>query len=382
MALLLSDILTAIRDTSASFSKRNVTDGTLARFLTGEQRRLISRALVRDKQYLAQQCSIVFDVDSANAPGTAGAGTTGGVPGQITSGETLAVVQSPVGSAVEIDSDDDDAEILVSASVVASATSTTLTKTAAGWTVDAYANQYVRITAGTGEGQQREITSNTSDTLTVGTAWETTPDTTSIFEIVDPVIEVDEDVNVITAIPAERTKVGYLVKLNAQGVAYLDLSTPLVATYDVGIPLPSHHYLLPDATVRYGSTESSEILSLVSYAHRLRCPVYPAAYVLNQELYLCGDATAWSGATSIDLRYVPIAPAFTARTDFFLLPDSAYGTLVGHGAAFCAEKVSGLGIPVPSSDMLRARAVEAEGAFMETISHGRRGRTSRVRETW
>lgn len=382
MALRLDALISAVRDTHPMFSKRRVPDAVLARFFTGEQRRLISRALQVDRQFLAQQCSIVFAFSSANQPGTAGVNTSGGVPGRITSGETIEAVQSPVGSAVEVDADDEDAVVLVAESVVAAATSTTIQKTAAGWTVDAYTGKYARVTAGPGLGQSREIASNTSDTLTVGTAFDPVPDTTSMFEIVDPAIEVDEDVGVITALPAERTRTSYLVKLNASGVPYLDFSAPLVARFDVGIPIPAHHYLLPGAAVRYQSGEGEEPLSFVSYGDRYRPPCFPAAYVLNDELYLCGGEQDWTGATSIDLRYVPIAPEFTRRTDYFLLPESAYTALVAHGAVFCGQRVEGQGEAVPNMTLLANRAGEAETTFFDTIGHGRRGRVSRIKETW
>jgi hypothetical protein len=68
-----------------------------------------------------------------------------------------------------------------------SATSTTLTDTAfgvraAGWTTSMWVNAKVRIVRGTGKGQVRKITANTTDTLTVGT-WDTTPDNTSEYVI-------------------------------------------------------------------------------------------------------------------------------------------------------------------------------------------------------
>jgi hypothetical protein len=63
-----------------------------------------------------------------------------------------------------------------------SATSTTLVNTSKTWTVNSWANYQVRITAGTGVGQIRIITSNTSNTLTVPT-WTTTPDATSQYAI-------------------------------------------------------------------------------------------------------------------------------------------------------------------------------------------------------
>lgn len=62
--------------------------------------------------------------------------------------------------------------------------STTIGKTGAGWTVDAYKAEAVFIVAGTGAGQRRLISSNSATTLTVGTAWTTTPDGTSIFVVI------------------------------------------------------------------------------------------------------------------------------------------------------------------------------------------------------
>lgn len=63
-----------------------------------------------------------------------------------------------------------------------SATSTTLVNSAKTWTVNSWSNYQVRITAGTGLGQVRSITSNTATTLTVPT-WTTTPDATSVYTI-------------------------------------------------------------------------------------------------------------------------------------------------------------------------------------------------------
>lgn len=51
------------------------------------------------------------------------------------------------------------------------------------WAVNRYANVQIAITNGTGTGQVRFVTSNSTDTLTVGTNWTTTPDNTSVFQI-------------------------------------------------------------------------------------------------------------------------------------------------------------------------------------------------------
>lgn len=63
-----------------------------------------------------------------------------------------------------------------------SGTSTTLTDTGQSWATDEYQNKCLIITGGTGAGQIRNISSNTSTTLTVPT-FDTTPDGTSEYVI-------------------------------------------------------------------------------------------------------------------------------------------------------------------------------------------------------
>jgi len=67
--------------------------------------------------------------------------------------------------------------------VATSATDDTVVKTGAGWGVDAYMNQYVKIVSGTGAGQIRKILSNTSDTLTVDRDWVVNPAAASVFAV-------------------------------------------------------------------------------------------------------------------------------------------------------------------------------------------------------
>jgi hypothetical protein len=59
----------------------------------------------------------------------------------------------------------------------------TLTNSAKTWTVNQWTNSQIRITAGTGIGQTRTIASNTATVITTSTAWTTTPDATSQYEI-------------------------------------------------------------------------------------------------------------------------------------------------------------------------------------------------------
>ncbi len=59
---------------------------------------------------------------------------------------------------------------------------TTLTNSGKAWATNQWANFQVRITAGTGAGQRRVITSNTGTVLTVPT-WTINPDATSVYAI-------------------------------------------------------------------------------------------------------------------------------------------------------------------------------------------------------
>lgn len=61
----------------------------------------------------------------------------------------------------------------------------TLVQAGAGWTVDDFRGKLVNITAGTGSGAVRVITTNTADTLTIAGAW-TAPTGTSVFAIIGP----------------------------------------------------------------------------------------------------------------------------------------------------------------------------------------------------
>jgi len=61
--------------------------------------------------------------------------------------------------------------------------STTLTDSTKSWATNRWANYVVRILHGTGRGQTRIIASNTATVLTVQNAWDTNPDSTSVFAI-------------------------------------------------------------------------------------------------------------------------------------------------------------------------------------------------------
>jgi RHS repeat-associated protein len=70
-------------------------------------------------------------------------------------------------------------------------TPTTLKDTTQSFAPNAFAGLTVRVTAGTGAGQERTILSNTPTQLTVTAAWTVTPDSTSLYQVVSGVAGYD-----------------------------------------------------------------------------------------------------------------------------------------------------------------------------------------------
>lgn len=371
MALTLSDVILGVRGRHPAFVRANVPDAAIARFLTGYQRELVSKALQKNREFIAQQMSVAFSVNSANAVGTQGAGTTGGRPVDADQG-ALSVVQSPMGTASEVDVDGDDIVTLVSESPVTSATANTLTKTGAGWTTNAYATHHVVIRAGTGQGQVRLIASNTATVLTIDGTWAVIPDTTSTFEVVDGTAVADETFGVVLSEPWSRERQAFTVKLDASGVPYLDLDAPVLARYDAGIPLPPMHHLI-SGDVRFQEPDDRSPLSIVNFIDRNnRWSPYMAS-VLGNTLYLGGSSSDWVDVTALDLRYVPVPPALARTSDYFLVPDTAYQPLVDAAAYHAAIRVQGLkGVPNMELALMAQAKAESEQTFLREVGRTRR----------
>ena len=77
----------------------------------------------------------------------------------------------------------DGTETLGEIGKTAGATATTLEGATKDWTSDIWKDAYVEIVEGTGVGQIRKITANTTIVLTISPAWATIPDTTSRYVI-------------------------------------------------------------------------------------------------------------------------------------------------------------------------------------------------------
>lgn len=375
MALTLGDLINAARDRSPWFTRQNVPHAVVARYLTGLQRRYLSKIAEVNAEAYAQQASVVFAVSPENAVGVVAAGSAGGLPASLVAGAPVGV-ELPAGSAVEMDFDN--AQILYPQTVVAQAANFNVGVGGAPWVVNAYAGKYVHITDGPGIGQRRQIISNTNNLLIIaasdGRDWATTPvPGASVFEIVNPVPEISEGVGVVTALPADTTRVGYLVRLNALGVPYIDLTKPLVATFGVGIDLPPMEYPIGGA-VRFATGEEAAF-EFRRYGQRWTLGVSGyGGYILGGKLFLIGATDVWGGVASIDLRYVPIAPALTALTDLLLLDDTAYDSLVARGALLMANRVNGLpDVGKVDATGFVSEAQEAESTFL--LGVGRVART-------
>lgn len=77
---------------------------------------------------------------------------------------------------------------------------TSLTDTDKVWTVNQFTEKAVIITAGTGEGQCRAISTNTLNELFISGTWSTIPDATSQYKIIEAYAITTEDTNTIFSI--------------------------------------------------------------------------------------------------------------------------------------------------------------------------------------
>lgn len=145
-----------------------------------------------------------------------------------------------------------DSSIDDSGTATGTQTSTTLKDTNKSWDTDEFANYTVRITGGTGIGQFRKIASNTSDTLTVNTAWTTTPSTDSTYEITDStkIVVPKAGLYLVIAHTSFQTGSGYrgiaiLVNGSYKAVTYLDPNASIETTFGLSriLNLAAHDYV-------------------------------------------------------------------------------------------------------------------------------------------
>lgn len=388
MSTTLGSVITAVRLKHPDYSADVIPSRVLAEAYTSLQRRLVLKATQLRPQFLSQHFNVVFAFDTANQPGTVGAGTSGGLPAAVDGSGVLEPSESSIGIAPVFDFTDviELASDRVITGVAVGATQTVLTfQGSPGWTVNAFIGDYVQITDGPGQGAQslREIISNTANTITVVNYTTVPVANESLGRVITVPDTSSEQLGVVTALPAYGQTTGYLVKLDSSGQPYLDLTAPIQTSFEQGIPLPPLNKLLGANVLWSGVTQDSAFDSTVTplglgsgecvitgYQQRNHPPAFPAVYMLGNDLYLCGQTADWSGSAGLDIRYSPIPPAFgaTATTleELFLLPDNAFDCLVAHGGLVAARYASARGVTVDVADAFQ-EAREAEAVWLRTI---------------
>lgn len=362
----LGEVVQAVRFRSPHYGNPTVPNRVLLEAATRIQRSLSKAAAQLNRTYLSQTFSIGFDLSTGNLPGTAGNGTQGGLPAEVDASGTLSTVEQTVGGLLHYDLTN--AVERVSTRPVGSATSGppgTLTDAGSpGWTVNAWANKLVEIMDGPDEGDLQKIASNTASALTLGPStvtWEfNLPTSASTYRIIE-VPDLDtETAGVVTALPGFSNVVGYLVRLDASGNPYVDYSQPVVTKVEDGIPLPPFERIIGGSVILSGLNPvlaTSDLpgpiplpvreFHLLDYSSRLRSGWY-SGHLLAGRLFLHGTSTAWTGIQSIDLRVVPIPPAFTSTAAWadqtFLLPDTAFEVMVAELSVVAAQWAVGKGV--------------------------------------
>lgn len=385
MALTLRAVIDAARNQSPFFHKsRGTPDKLLGDELSTYQNELIGKAVLRDKQFLSQTATIVLNAGAGDLAATAGAGSITGLPGTVVNNAPVPIV-APAGRLVQVGvTAADGATVIVAKRVVSSATSTSVTSSGAARSVNGDADRLLVIVQGAGAGQYRRIVSNTADTWVTSTGadgrtWTVLPDDSSMMAVVAPVYDADGAAMVLDAIPPLEDRPAYLVRLSSAGVPFIDYVAPLVASVDVGLELPAAAEVTGGKVFCVDPDDGSAPLTITTIGQRFNPPDWPAVYINGGQLFLCGDAGDWEGIASLALEYVPVAPAFTAPTDYFLVPDTAKTALVAFAAELLMRRTLGQpGTPFKMADVQSADAkVErAELTFLARLGIGRRARIS------
>lgn len=357
MAIRLGDVIGAVRRRHPAYADPSVVPNRVLIEEAGRvQRRFALLATQRWSGFLVQRAPIYLALGTDNRPGVVGVATTGGLPADVTAASATQA-QATAGAAPYYDLDV--ATVAVPAfaptSVTVGASTTVVEFTGASRTVNADVGLGLVVLEGPGAGPDavRIVASNTADTWTVPN-YGVSPTDASLFRLVVlPAADIDGTSGVVTQVASTRTRAGYLVKLDATGVAYLDLDTPLVALLPQGIPLPPLDRIVSLHGTRSGTATVPNPLTypLGDNPVFFPVPVYHgrhqgqfsgrAAFVEGSALHLMGDQAGWLGVRNLVLSYVPIPPLFavsrTVLDDYFLLPDPAYDALVG-ALAVCAAR--------------------------------------------
>lgn len=385
MAFTVGEIIEALRLRHPAYRREVVSNRALVQALGRIQRRLAQQGTRRYAGLLRGVVPIVLDLDPQNLPGTVGADTSGGLPGAEDTSGNLTLSSGTAGSLATYDWDN--ATVVVDDFVPTSATTTVIGLTGAGRTINADVGLALMIVDGPGSGPDavRVITANTATTWTVGDAFTTAPTVgTSVCRIVVvPSIEADSaSGGAVVQIPSVETTVGYLVRLDANGNPYLDLTQPIVARLRSGIPLPPHDRLSQLEIIPDMRNTSDQLGPFPWGPQAVTVPIFHqnrretggrCAWVQGDQMYLGGPQNVWTNVTSLALTYVPIPPLFDGEDRdvldaYFLLPDTAYDVVIAHAAEVAATFARARGEQSAEPDMERADAQALLADWLVSLS--------------
>jgi hypothetical protein len=228
MSITLGAVITAIRDRHPLFHKTRVTDAVFARFLSDYQNELIGKALARDAGYLSQSVGIAIAFSTANAPGTVGAGTSGGLPGDVSGCQHRGFRRNCRRSALPAHRKRrwrgrrrrrarchgrDGKHHQLDWRRPHDESGCRAAGAHYDWQRDRSDPRRRQQHRGAVDGQAN---------------WTTIPTRRASSRSSSANIGADETLGVVTQLPAVSTRSGYLVRINAQGVPYLDYTQPLV----------------------------------------------------------------------------------------------------------------------------------------------------------
>lgn len=387
MAITLGEVVQAVR-LRHPFYAAELPNRLFVEAAGRLQRRLALLGTQKYSGWLAQQAPIYLRVGTDNRPGVAGVGTTGGLPAN--DGD-LSQRFATAGQAPFYDLDTATVVLddFAPTTVAVGASTTVVTLTGAGRTVNADAGLGLWAVQGPGSGPQavQVVTSNTATAWTLPN-YQADPSTATLFRLIElPSATEDGTAGLFVDAPGVQHRSAYVVKVNSAGVAYLDLTEPMVATLPAGMTLPPHDRLLGLRASVAPSTWTGDAdpttFPITGSPAFMRIPILhgqhrgtrgPVAYVEGDQLYLGGPSAYWSAWRNLVLTYVPIPPLFTvSRTvldDPFLLPDTAMDVLVEGLTVTAAERAKALGQDVDVNGA-KADYVACQDAWLRSI--GQRG---------
>lgn len=380
MALRAGEIIEAARYRHPQFTREIVPTSVAVQFLTELQHALLLSAHQLRPTWLTRTWAIALKPDQQVAE--VGPGSVQGAP--LIEG-TTSLERSPnaAGALAQLDPA---ASVLEAENAVTSGGASTLTDTTRSWTVDYFAGQRVVILTGTGAGQVREIASNTADTLTVTQPWAIVPDSTMTYRIERDDTLVDGSVGAILGdLPVTQDQLGWLVRLDASGQPYLDLSAPLTIPISQGIPLPPN-FQIDHGTVKISTGQGDQIsedeFTIIEPTSRFDPPRQYCGYVMGQQLYLTQPYYRWRGVTQIEIPYLPLATPITGASSLLILPEMAREALVAGVANLMLSRASQMGVAGQDDGGIPGRSQFQMSLFLNQVSGVGRARVGIRREVW